>query len=694
MKLYIAISSLNLDNILSSESISPSWYYKERNFGGNFFEPIKNLDMTDRLILFSVKPKFTIDDSEREQNPIVIEIEDDKQLNIGKLDEIFSNRDFAIYTYDRTIILTPWNCRILFFDIESLKIADNQSQGSRNDKLGEIFPKKLITGDIILSKLASKIPQNIGKRYIFDDTPFNVAKGCLWGYLLGLKMSIDPDSAKLLSIANNIRNIASSAISNDGECKPQFYDKLRSLDREYREIGDKDINTLWYQETPKEEADILKKHEVYEEALHKFHIKKGYKSLRAIPFQKTSKEVWIEYREAVNNYTENRINEKKNRIDTALSEIFTYSDNILSIKGYPIINKFLTFVSSRQISRENIRIDRLRTDTFVTTKILPLVQEKVGVDNWDKNPAERLYLNNLFFNLRDFKPFDFNSIGDIELKSIAAILLKGEDYDALVRYLQDNDMTDYRFVMSLWGALEGYVSISKVLLKELLTPNNISNVNYLLWGMSKHKTFPEFTIPVCQPDQKLANSTNKIKNVTVNPLADLYEEFPTLKKYNSDLSRILQETTEINANFYSKVADALKGKKGIGQIKKWIQSRIDAKKHKKLQLNIFQTNNCTDNSFLHFAFDKEAWNKIKDLVPIESREKLFSDYDWFMREMRKRPQDRNYYQSIDSSDDKRVIESFVTLKAKPNKNGRNQAPYFTPEVRSKIRERLLSLYCK
>lgn len=508
MKLYIAISSLNLDNIVSSESISPSWYYKERLFGGKYFEPINGLNMTEKLILFSVKPKFTINDSERDQSPIVLEIEDEEQFGVGKLNKIF-DEDFAIYTYDRTIILTPWNSRLLFFDRESLYVFDNQSQGSRNDKLGSKFPKIIDSTGTDLSYLISKIANDkVGHRTNFDDTPFNVAKGCLWGYILGNKMSISPDIAQLLSIKNSIHNIVSNAISNNGECKHQFYYELCSLDEKYRNIADKEINELWLKEIPQNEIQILKKRDVYDEAQKKFYTQNGYKPLRNIPIQKTNKEDWIEYRQTLENYTKNKIKDNRTNKNGTLSERFVWENRILRINDFLIVNKVLSLILSNKMSKESIRTDRLETAKTVEKEILQLVKDKAGKDNWN-NTQESHYLNSLYYNLRDYQPFDFNYVEDLELKSIAAILQKGDDYDALVRYLQDNKMTDYTLIMCLWGALEGYANISKAVLNGLLTPKNVSEINNILLGMSKHDLFPKFTTPAYQPKAEDENQQQK-----------------------------------------------------------------------------------------------------------------------------------------------------------------------------------------
>lgn len=49
------------------------------------------------------------------------------------------------------------------------------------------------------------------------------------------------------------------------------------------------------------------------------------------------------------------------------------------------------------------------------------------------------------------------------LQSVAAFILKGEDYDSLKSYLETNAVTQYQYALALWGGLVGYVSIPRTI---------------------------------------------------------------------------------------------------------------------------------------------------------------------------------------------------------------------------------------
>lgn len=53
MKLYIPTCTLNFNNILSSESISPLGFYARRGFGNKRFYPVCANDKDQVIILYS-----------------------------------------------------------------------------------------------------------------------------------------------------------------------------------------------------------------------------------------------------------------------------------------------------------------------------------------------------------------------------------------------------------------------------------------------------------------------------------------------------------------------------------------------------------------------------------------------------------------------------------------------------------------
>jgi len=73
-KLYLPTSTLNFNNIFSSESISPLWFYGKRNFGYKRFEPVEPNSFQNSILLYNHYPAFEIKDYEQDNYPMIIEI--------------------------------------------------------------------------------------------------------------------------------------------------------------------------------------------------------------------------------------------------------------------------------------------------------------------------------------------------------------------------------------------------------------------------------------------------------------------------------------------------------------------------------------------------------------------------------------------------------------------------------------------
>lgn len=489
MKYYIPTSSLNIESILSTESISPVSYYAERPFGSKFFQRIKGVNLDSYLYLFSKVPLFSIFDAEVEQYAIALEIDDDLQLK--KLDStvVYEGNEFTILSCCKTIVLTPWNCRIIYFDERAYRQSRLSIEASRNSKIGLRFPWVYSDEGLLLADMVTNINEDMPGDGP-DDLAFNVDKGAIWGFALGCSRSISDEAAELVSLANRMRNIASNAISNSGECGPAFYAELKELDQTYRSIADKETNERWDQTCSSDEKDILAKFEVLKEAFCRFLRKNRLTQAPEIPYSRDSKETWIKYRDALNGYTETFVSKERKASSATKWDDIVIQDDHISLINFELINCLLLKIRRGELSKEQIRISRESVMKLVLSEVSMILQNRLGQDVWDQHPKERLYINQLYKNIADFEPFRLNSIENDELKAIAAFLLKGEDFDALIRYLEDNGTANYRLVLCLWGALEGYASIHKLLLAPVLSADNVCRVNSLLGIQEKSMAFP------------------------------------------------------------------------------------------------------------------------------------------------------------------------------------------------------------
>ena len=92
-KYYIPTSTLNFNNILSTESISPKLFYEKGGFGYSRWTSVYgNDDVNYATLLFDVPHVFTRKESNVEDHPMLIEIE---------TDEIFSSLQNALIKEDK-----------------------------------------------------------------------------------------------------------------------------------------------------------------------------------------------------------------------------------------------------------------------------------------------------------------------------------------------------------------------------------------------------------------------------------------------------------------------------------------------------------------------------------------------------------------------------------------------------------------
>ena len=105
MKYYIPTSSLNFNNILSTESISPKVFYEKRGFGYSRWWSIDENNIENITLLFDSPHQFERPSSDIEDHEMLIEINTNDEYN--KITD-------GVYYSDKTIYLNPWQTKIYF----------------------------------------------------------------------------------------------------------------------------------------------------------------------------------------------------------------------------------------------------------------------------------------------------------------------------------------------------------------------------------------------------------------------------------------------------------------------------------------------------------------------------------------------------------------------------------------------------
>ena len=118
-KLYIATSTSNFNNILSTESISPAGFYSRRNFGYRNFKKVGPNACDGCIVLYDQIPKFAVENKDIDDYPLVIELSRYSDIvNCADL-KLHSEIDTDMgkvncFTTTQSIYLTPENTKFIF----------------------------------------------------------------------------------------------------------------------------------------------------------------------------------------------------------------------------------------------------------------------------------------------------------------------------------------------------------------------------------------------------------------------------------------------------------------------------------------------------------------------------------------------------------------------------------------------------
>jgi len=489
MKFYIPTSSLNMDNLLQSECILPISHYAQRLTGYKFYEQIEELLPFNAIVLFKYPVLFTINDVGRYNYPVLIEFEDDAQTQDFYENEIQD----GVCVCSHTLNLTPTNCCFYFFSEQAYKITIVNTQSNKSIKYYmnySIVPNvnKLETRPF--PKLVS-VPQcGIG---VYEDGIIDKQKGVLYAYLLGEQKSVNHDLAVQLRLTQDIYNILTSLISTPSSITV-FGEKLSSLLDEYKKIDLTERNS-----TEQFEVNLKK------ELGNRFYFLKGYlikflKNINCWDYVFASlckkwecyflpqiselytKDNYLRLRSDIEKRTAYAVDVFQKDLPLSTLNDISMNGNVISISNAPLVNAVINYIIKNKQTVEKLYANRLGFYMGAMEAIVPILKEQIGEINWEKS-KERAYINKLHAFINDQTVlFEINSIDNIELKSIAAFILKGQSYNDCVAFCKMTEFENYRYILSLWGSLCGYMEMNRDALSDILNMSTYSLVYKKIYG--------------------------------------------------------------------------------------------------------------------------------------------------------------------------------------------------------------------
>lgn len=483
MKYYIPTSSLNFNNILSTESLSPKAFYDKRGFGYSRWFTVEENSIEHITLLYDTPHMFDRPKSDIEDHPMLLEID---------TDETFPQLAEGIFYSDRTIYLNPWQTKFIFFNEKDRMTAISLSDSSLETKLVRLYQRKIYVHQFEGTYPIVHVPCSLSvgdmNKYVEDDYIINKMKGLLYGYYIGANFSSTKEHVQKLDTLREIQNIFSSVLSSYDRVPSnvqrnrlnQLFDYLDSLQPIYidleKEFGNKQLVDRIF--------SIFRQHGYIFTSFDRTKLIYGLQSdgennqsvawvNREISYAKTLMESYIvnldpDEGEIIIS-SKDKVVAQKTITDSLLSNLFiTWTNDVLCSKSF------------------NGKINSIKEG--LSDEITKSAKNVIGVE-WDNSPV-RTYLNQL---RRHVRGEEFNQIWDNGLlSSISAVLIKGDEWEQLLKFMQSKGMYDYRIAFAFYGVLNGFANLTRDFTDLILNKesNYVSKVYREMYGQLHEKSIP------------------------------------------------------------------------------------------------------------------------------------------------------------------------------------------------------------
>lgn len=545
MKLYIPTCTLNFNNILSSESISPLGFYARRGFGNKRFYPVCANDKEQVIILYSKYPRFEIEENDLENYPMVIEIETDDYKD-GFFEKAKEHDGVETYLCYHTINLNPFHCRIYFNSYQERQGVLSKAEQSLENKFYKLYapnidvkPKEKKTFFCVAKDLFTQSEKDDflwNPSYVnfkIKNEPINVSrdvlldriKGFIYCYLIGANSSVSNEVGKLKALSRKLRNTLSAVVNSPDKRPTQAQDDaiLNGI-REFNEIYSSiDEDTIWNKNllelklsdnpqglSTKDAKNLLHYWGVYDAFCNKLPLRRVYDANELWScLEYVSPETFSRVIDNMNS-TIRKLEAKDNaqREKYAIEELLNVDDNLsLHILDTSYQSSFYKnlicsqFMAEYKSVMEENGVEEPLAQAYNGGMIL---RNMLG-DKWDSNPASA-YVGALLNHFQENSAFDLFAIENDVLSSFAAFCQKGDNIDRLVEYLVQVGFCNYKLAYGIYGATRGFTSLPKTFTSVLINGNKDYYQSFAsnVWRMLNGIEIKDAVLP------KASNSTSVI----------------------------------------------------------------------------------------------------------------------------------------------------------------------------------------
>lgn len=453
-KFYIPTSSLNFNNILSTESVSPKAFYECRKFGYGRWTSIPENSCDFVVTLYDHPGMFARTQSDLEDHPLLIEYSTDEELKkVGD----------GIYVSDHTLYFNPAITRFIFFTEQDRKVALSLTESSLETKLVSVYKQRIIveTFEKQYAPIGIHELNAVNEIEIEKDRMINRMKGLLYGYYVGAALASTPDRVKKLSAYLKIQNVFAAIVSSDSR-----------------------MPTESQQEQLKLIFAELNRFDPLYKALLEFESEAARVDRLLVILQKFGKNILSEDVEALVKSLKDETTESCHGVCWVKNKILGIQDEMKSNQVYLspekdeiiILDGKLDKVANECLGDKQMQelfkawVNEVFTKPEFTGKVssckekladaLTFKAKEVLGDEWVEGNLVRQYLNAMRKHIIGNNEFNEEWNNDL-LSSVTAVLSKGDDWEDMLRFMQGKGLTDYRLAFAIYGELNGFANLTR-----------------------------------------------------------------------------------------------------------------------------------------------------------------------------------------------------------------------------------------
>ena len=545
MRLYIPTCTLNFNNILSSESISPLGFYARRGFGNKRFYPVFANDKEQVILLYSKYPRFKVEENDLENYPMVIEIESEDYKE-GFFEKAKEHDGVDTYLCYHTINLNPFHCRIYFNSYQERQGVLVKAEQSLENKFYKLYDaninvkpeeKKTFLGvakdlftqsekdDFLWNSSYANCKIKDESIDVGRDVLLDKIKGFIYCYLIGANSSVSNEIGRLKALSRKLRNTLSAVVNSPDKRPTQAQDDaiLNGI-REFNEIySSMDEDTIWNKnllelnlsENPqglsaKDAKNLLQHWGVYDTFCNKLHLRRVYDANDLWScLEYASPEAFTRVTDSMNRAVR-KLEAKENaqREKYAIESLLNVDDDLsLHILDTSYQSSFYRELICSQFKAEYKSVMEKNgvEEPLAQAYNGGMILKNMLGDKWDSNPASA-YVGALLNHFQENSAFDLFAIENDVLSSFAAFCQKGDNIDRLVEYLVQVGFCNYKLAYGIYGATRGFTSLPKTFTSVLINGNKDYYQSFAsnVWRMLNGVEIKDAVLP------KASNNTSVI----------------------------------------------------------------------------------------------------------------------------------------------------------------------------------------